>query len=107
MAPECKDESEPLARGHQPTPEELAKAAREAKTQNPDFGVKRIWGLLKDKGWLVSEQRVKKVMQEIGLIESITNGADSIAKDSEYIKEKKNAVSGICYVYTFAGSVYI
>jgi hypothetical protein len=90
--------------GYQPTPEDLVHAAREAKSQNPEFGVKRIWGLMKEKGWVVSEQRVKKVMQEIGLTESSSaNGSDIILKESEHFKETKNIqqpVRDICSVCT-------
>ena len=73
----------PAVGGYQPTADELLQATREAKSQNPDFGVKRIWTLLKEKGWVISEQRVKKVMQENGLSENssangpaTTNGTD-------------------------------
>ena len=63
------------AAGYQPTAEELLEAARDAKSQNPDFGVKRVWTLLKEKGWVVSEARVKKIMQENGLSESAAPSA--------------------------------
>jgi hypothetical protein len=64
------------AGGYQPTAEELLQAAKDVKAKNPDFGVKRVWTVLKEKGWVVSEARVKKVMQENGLSESTaSNGA--------------------------------
>jgi hypothetical protein len=55
---------------YQPNSEELLQAVRQARACNPDYGVKRIWLLMKEKNWIVSEQRVKKIMQEIGLVES-------------------------------------
>ncbi len=73
--------------GYQPTAEELLQAARDAKAQNPDFGVKRIWTLLKEKGWVVSEQRVKKVMQENGLSEN--NSANGAGAPNGSDKEKQ------------------
>ena len=55
---------------YQPSIEELLQAVRQARVCNPDYGVKRIWVLMKEKNWIVSEQRVKKIMQEIGMVES-------------------------------------
>ncbi len=80
---------------YQPTSEELVHAIREAKSLNQEFGVKRILGLLKDKGWIISEQRVKKVMQEVGLTEIRTteirtaNAPDSGSKDEIKTTEEK------------------
>ncbi len=88
--------------GYQPTSEELLHAVREAKSQNPEFGIKRILGLLKDKGLIVSEQRVKKVMQEDGLTEIRTAIApDSSSKDEIKITEAKcsQPVRHFCCVF--------
>ena len=87
--------------GYQPTAEELLQAARDAKTQNPDFGVKRIWTLLKEKGWVVSEQRVKKIMQENGLSEN--NSANGAAVPNGNEKEKQSKVDAPTSVRHFIG----
>ena len=76
--------------GYQPTAEELVQAAKDAKAQNPDFGVKRIWTLLKEKGWVVSEQRVKKVMQENGLSENSSANSNGVTNGND---KDKNSVS--------------
>ena len=44
-----------------PSDDVLRKAIAEVKSKNPEFGVKRIWNYLKtERGWEVSEKRVKK-----------------------------------------------
>jgi hypothetical protein len=79
--------------GYQPTAEELLQAAKDAKAQNPDFGVKRVWTLLKEKGWVVSEARVKKVMQESGLSES--SAPNGTANGSEKEKADQTAQTAV------------
>mmetsp|Transcript_27199 Transcript_27199/g.42519 ORF Transcript_27199/g.42519 Transcript_27199/m.42519 type:complete len:454 (+) Transcript_27199:509-1870(+) len=60
----------PAPQGYSPQAEELLEAIKEAKGAHPDYGIKRIWTLMKDdKGWQVSEKRVKAIMQEHGLTE--------------------------------------
>ena len=86
------------AGGYQPTAEELLQAAKDVKAKNPDFGVKRVWSLLKEKGWVISEARVKKVMQESGLSESTApTGAGSGAEKEKADQSAQAAVSsGSC-----------
>jgi hypothetical protein len=81
--------------GYQPTAEELVQAAKDAKTQNPDFGVKRVWTLLKEKGWVVSEQRVKKVMQENGLSENTSANTNGTANGSDKDKNNQSATASV------------
>ena len=51
------------------TAEELLEAIKAVKAENPEFGIKRVWTTLKEKGMVVSENRVKKIMKENGLTE--------------------------------------
>lgn len=48
------------------------------KESNPDYGIKRIWTFLKeDKGWEVSEKRVKKCMQDNNLTSVEAGGVEA------------------------------
>jgi len=85
---------------YQPTAEELLQAVREIKLDHAEFGVKRICATLKDKGWTVSENRVKKTMQEHGLLETAApvpmaveaSSAPDATKDQEQPAKKATLV---------------
>ncbi len=48
-----------------PCRDELVAAIREIRNEYPEFGVKRIWGKLKEtKTWELSEKRVQKLLKE-------------------------------------------
>ena len=74
--------------------EALLEAIKDVKQENPDFGIKRVWTTLKEKGMEVSEKRVKKFMQEHGLTESsggseaAAEGGDGTEMTSEERKKK-------------------
>eukprot|EP00960_Hanusia_phi_P053992 762517-Hanusia_phi.AAC.2 len=83
--------------------EALLQAIREVKEEHPDFGIKRVWSFLKEtKNLEVSEKKVKKIMQENGLIMQDNASSESKPeegneeegkddKEGEEAKKKKNA----------------
>ncbi len=71
------------------------RAIDKAKTQNPEFGLKRIWSLLKaEYGWEISEKRVKKFLDLRQAAPTANSGADVSAKDVVQESQDKSASSG-------------
>jgi hypothetical protein len=65
---------------------------RAIKEAHPDYGIKRVWSTLKEeKNWDVSEKRVKKVMQENGLVANDPSPADGGEAPAESDEKKKSA----------------
>jgi hypothetical protein len=80
-----------------PTREELIDAILQVKTENPQFGVKRIWSRLKEtRSWEVSEKRIMKFLKEEPILQIAANaiGVEAGSANPSSIGNKDNKLYG-------------